>query len=121
LLDLVAQSTSPNSRFLFCSSIASVLNGLGEGDTVYEKLSEDPTTAVAIGYSQSKWVTEQICARANESTGLKDRVQVLRIGQLCGDTREGIWNESEGWPLMIKTAQTTGRLPVLREVSLADV
>lgn len=96
-----------------------MLNGLGEGDTVYEKLSEDPTTAVPIGYSQSKWVTEQICARANESTGLQDRVQVLRIGQLCGDTREGIWNESEGWPLMIKTAQTTGRLPILREVSLA--
>jgi thioester reductase-like protein len=48
---------------------------------------------------------------------LKDRVQVLRIGQLCGDTEEGMWNESEGWPLLIKTAQTTGTLPVLQEVS----
>ena len=103
-------------RFLFCSSIASVLNGLGAGDTVYEKLSEDPATAVPIGYSQSKWVTEQICALANESAALKDRVSILRIGQLCGDTAEGIWNGSEGWPLMIKTAETTGTLPVLQEV-----
>lgn len=92
---------------------------MGEGDTVYEKLSDDPKTAVAIGYSQSKWVTEQMCARANESGILRDKVQVLRIGQLCGDTQEGLWNESEGWPLMIKTAQTTGTLPMLQEVSIA--
>ncbi|KAJ9107857.1 hypothetical protein QFC19_002763 [Naganishia cerealis] len=46
---------------------------------------------------------------------LKDKVQVVRIGQLCGDTQEGIWNESEGWPLMIKSAQITGTLPMIRE------
>jgi thioester reductase-like protein len=91
---------------------------MGAGDTVYEKLSDDPSTAVAIGYSQSKWVTEQLCARANESGILRDQVQVLRIGQLCGDTQEGLWNESEGWPLMIKTAQTTGTLPMIQEVSV---
>ncbi|KAJ9115675.1 putative NRPS-like protein biosynthetic cluster [Naganishia adeliensis] len=115
LLDLAAKSASHKTRVLFCSSIASALNGLGKGDTVYEKLSEDPNTAVPIGYSQSKWVTEQICARANESDMLNDKVQVLRIGQLCGDTQEGMWNESEGWPLMIKTAQTTGTMPILQE------
>ncbi|KAJ9101904.1 putative NRPS-like protein biosynthetic cluster, partial [Naganishia cerealis] len=93
----------------------SVLNGTTHSDTIYEKLSEDPHTAVPIGYSQSKWVTEQICANANESTMLKDKVQVVRIGQLCGDTQEGIWNESEGWPLMIKSAQITGTLPMIRE------
>ncbi|KAJ9108879.1 hypothetical protein QFC21_000199 [Naganishia friedmannii] len=94
---------------------ASVLNGVTHSDTVYEKLSEDPHTAVPIGYSQSKWVTEQICANANESTVFKDKVQVLRIGQLCGDTQEGMWNESEGWPLMIKSAQIIGALPLIQE------
>lgn len=119
LLDLAAKSASHKTRVLFCSSIASALNGLGKGDTVYEKLSEEPNTAVPIGYSQSKWVTEQICARANESDMLNDKVQVLRIGQLCGDTQEGMWNESEGWPLMIKTAQTTGTMPILQEVCIS--
>ncbi|KAJ9125226.1 hypothetical protein QFC22_000181 [Naganishia vaughanmartiniae] len=115
LLDLIANSSASQPRFLFCSSIASVLNGVIHSDIVYEKLSEDPHTAVPIGYSQSKWVTEQICANANESTMFKDKVQVLRIGQLCGDTQEGMWNESEGWPLMIKSAQITGALPLIQD------
>jgi len=42
----------------------------------------------------------------------------MRIGQLCGDTKYGRWNEKEGWPLMIKTAGVVGCLPLLKEVSL---
>jgi len=48
-------------------------------------------------------------------------VHVLRIGQLCGDTSKGYWNEKEGWPLLIRTAETTGVLPELDEVGLARI
>jgi thioester reductase-like protein len=49
---------------------------------------------------------------------MNGRVRILRIGQLCGDTVTGYWNEKEGWPLLIRTAQTTGSLPDLSEVRL---
>jgi thioester reductase-like protein len=114
LLDLAATS-SHRAKLLFCSSLASVLNSASLDDPIPERLSSSPSTSIPIGYSQSKWVTEQICGKA-ASTALHDRVQVLRIGQLCGDVEHGIWNESEGWPLMLRTAGTTGKLPKLNEV-----
>jgi thioester reductase-like protein len=114
LLDLAATS-SHRAKLLFCSSLASVLNSASLDDPIPEQLSSSPSTSIPIGYSQSKWVTEQICGKA-ASTALHNRVQVLRIGQLCGDVEHGIWNESEGWPLMLRTAGTTGKLPKLNEV-----
>ncbi|WWD02658.1 hypothetical protein V865_000698 [Kwoniella europaea PYCC6329] len=111
LLGLVAATNQ--GELYYCSSLASVLNQ--PSSTISEQPSTDPSTASPIGYSQSKWVTEQICRLASESSILKDRVHVMRVGQLCGDTKTGHWNEKEGWPLMIRTAQTTGTLPILEE------
>jgi len=78
---------------------------------IHEKLSEDPHDAGSLGYSQSKWVAEQVCAK------FPGDVTILRIGQLCGDTIHGIWNEAEGWPLMIRSfANDVNCLPALNEV-----
>ncbi|WRT66055.1 uncharacterized protein IL334_003007 [Kwoniella shivajii] len=113
LLDIVAGTGRQPVKMYYCSSLASVL--AQSSTSVKEQPSDDPATASAVGYSQSKWVTEKICRLANESLKLRNRIRVLRIGQLCGDTKTGHWNEKEGWPLMIRTAQTTGCLPVLSE------
>nr|XP_019010654.1 uncharacterized protein I206_03956 [Kwoniella pini CBS 10737]OCF49435.1 hypothetical protein I206_03956 [Kwoniella pini CBS 10737] len=111
LLDLVAKTEG--GKLYFCSSLASVL---GKTSPRYlEEPSHDPSTASPIGYSQSKWVTERICGLASESGVLKDRVHIVRVGQLCGDTQHGYWNEKEGWPLLIRTAEITGSLPLLQE------
>jgi thioester reductase-like protein len=120
LLDLVARSRNPNTTFFFCSSLASVLGETDPpDDTILEEPTLDPSTASHVGYSQSKWVTERVCHAAATSTGpLRGRVSVLRVGQLCGDTQTGYWNEKEGWPLLIRTAQSTGCLPLLDEVRL---
>jgi thioester reductase-like protein len=107
----MARAGQPPS-FLFCSSIASVLAGPSDVPAA-EELSSDPSDCGSLGYSQSKWAAEQMCLAASKA-GLS--VTVARIGQLCGDAKEGIWNETEGWPLLIKTAQTTGSLPLLEEV-----
>lgn len=48
---------------------------------------------------------------------MQGRVGILRVGQLCGDTQTGWWNEKEGWPLLIRTGDRTGCLPELDEVS----
>lgn len=122
LLDLIACSRNPDASFFFCSSLASVLGKQDHPDnTALEEPTLDPSTASNIGYSQSKWVTERICHAATTSAGpLSGRVSVLRVGQLCGDTQTGYWNEKEGWPLMIRTAQSTGSLPLLDEVCDGD-
>lgn len=111
-------SETPSAKLFFCSSLASVLNTTNT--SIPETPSEDPSTAVQIGYSQSKWVTERVCLAAEKHlghTGDSGRVKILRVGQLCGDTKTGRWNEKEGWPLMIRTASVVGCLPLLQEVS----
>lgn len=118
LIDLVRNSRNPKSRFYFCSSIASVTNTAGTTREILEEPSTHPSTASPIGYSQSKWVVERICQSAAEQSDLAGRVHILRIGQLCGDTQTGYWNEKEGWPLLIRTSQTTGCLPRISEVSI---
>lgn len=109
---LTRPKTEPPPRFLFCSSTASVL-GPHHTSPIPERISHDPSSASPLGYSRSKWVAESICEQAHLHTRLKDRIAVLRIGQLCGDTESGIWNVTEAWPLMLSSVKVTGSLPDL--------
>lgn len=119
LIDLSLQSTHQTPpRFIFCSSVASVL-GPATQSPIQEATSMDPNTASPLGYSRSKWVAEAICEQANLHSGLHGRVSVLRIGQLCGDTQSGVWNVTEAWPLMLSTVKITGSLPALYDENLA--
>lgn len=70
-----------------------------------------------MGYARSKHVAESICLAAAQSALSSSRIGVFRLGQLCADTVSGVWNESEGWPMMIATAGLCGALPALAEVS----
>lgn len=112
LLDLCHAVPSPRrpASFDFCSSVSAVARcpSLHTPETLpaFE-------WAQSMGYAQSKLVAEHICTRAAESTGLKTRV--LRVGQIVADTVHGIWNPTEGIPLMLQTALTTGALPQLQE------
>lgn len=112
-MNLVRTSQKPDSKFFFCSSLASVLNTTNE--VIYETPTTDPSTSSPIGYSQSKWVMENICLEASRGD-LEDRIKVLRIGQLCGDLKTGYWNPKEGWPLLFRTADVAKALPVIDEV-----
>ncbi|WVQ94361.1 hypothetical protein IAU59_001440 [Kwoniella sp. CBS 9459] len=113
LLDLLGAAKNRHSKLHYCSSLASVL--ANPGSILNEEPTHDPSSATGIGYSQSKWVTENVCEAASISDVLKGRVHIQRVGQLCGDTKSGHWNEKEGWPLMFRTADTTGTLPQLVE------
>ena len=101
-------------KFAFCSSIASVSSSNGE--FVAERISEDPSDASPLGYSRSKWAAEAICVNAYnaaKAASVALDVDILRIGQLCGDTDHGIWNKTEAWPLMLSTFDVVGCLPNL--------
>ncbi|KAL0568452.1 hypothetical protein V5O48_013531 [Marasmius crinis-equi] len=109
LLNLSSQSEF-DATFYFSSSV-SCRQGSAE-ERCKEDFPPDPSTASGTGYAQSKWVVEKICERAGEA-GV--RVGVLRIGQMVGDSVNGVWNETEAWPLLFKSANTVGALPMLDE------
>jgi len=89
----------------------------GQGQ-IPEQILDDPSTASPLGYSRSKWVAEQICAQAHSTTRLQNRVAVFRVGQLSGDSKTGIWNTKEAWPMMLSTVKLTKSLPALQNEPL---
>jgi thioester reductase-like protein len=110
LLNL-AQESVHQATYYFSSSV-----GTRQGriePVADEAFPDSPSTAGGMGYGQSKWVVEKTLERAALEKGA--RVGVLRIGQLVGDTTNGVWNETEAWPLMFKSANAIGALPALDE------
>ncbi|BFZ64680.1 hypothetical protein YB2330_005832 [Saitoella coloradoensis] len=115
LIDLCLSSPKKQvSKFFFCSSGCTVLSG-DVPSTIPECVVEHPSSAGSMGYAQSKWVTERVCAAAHSSSSLRNRIGILRLGQLSADTREGVWNEQEAIPLMFKSVDAVGALPALEE------
>lgn len=98
--------------------MASVLSQQGSGE-IAEEVSHNVADATPLGYSRSKWVAEQICSKAHNSTRLKGRISVFRVGQLSGASETGIWNEKEAWPMMLSTVKLTKMLPKIEKEPLS--
>ncbi|KAL9129611.1 MAG: hypothetical protein Q9217_001967 [Psora testacea] len=111
LLNLSLSVTSPRpARFIFCSSI-SVALGTPRPALVSEEPIEDLSHVSHTGYAQSKLVGEKIIEAAVKTAGAA--ATIYRIGQVVGDTKCGMWNDSEAFPLIIRSAMTMGALPKL--------
>lgn len=132
LLELRNSTRSSAARFVFISSTASVISGAKGDRPISEVLSCDPDDASPLGYSRSKWVAENILASARVSgsfatpivsstSGLpspgvgeeRTPIIIIRVGQLCGNTRTGAWNATEAYPIMLSSARVSGCLPDL--------
>lgn len=112
LINLCTKSERPRpARLLFFSSIGAIMRT--KEDPIPERLPSSLEDAQPNGYSRSKQLAERLCLRA--ATEANVPVGILRIGQIIGDKTNGIWNESEATPLMIRSAETIGALPVLDE------
>lgn len=104
--------------FIFISSIAAV--SCSSRPIISETPSFDSSEALPIGYSQSKWIAEKICATAHKKCSdsqldlkqFKPRISIIRVGQLCGD-KNGLWNANEAYPLLLSTSQLINCLPNL--------
>jgi thioester reductase-like protein len=112
LYNLIQFSLSVHSLepavLMFCSSISTVL--ASPSATVPEE-PMNPNCAL-VGYGQSKMVGEHIVSHARQSGA---RAYSLRIGQVSGHSKRGLWNDSEALPLMIRSALTLGALPELSQ------
>lgn len=105
-------STPTPARFFFCSSIASGL-GSPRPATISETPIFDLKAALPQGYARSKLVSEHITWNAARDAGALTRI--LRIGQIVGDKKTGLWNDTEAIPLIIRSALTLKALPALDE------
>lgn len=105
-------STPAPARFFFCSSIATAL-GSPRPATIPETPVFDLKAALPQGYARSKLVSEHIVRNAARDAGALTRI--LRIGQIVGDRRTGLWNDAEAIPLIIRSALTLKVLPALDE------
>lgn len=102
------------ARLYFCSSVSVAAGTAPLPATIEEAPVQRFEQAQRTGYAQSKLVAEHIVVHAARTTSCEARV--LRIGQIVGDSKAGIWNDTEAIPLMIRSAITIGALPALEEV-----
>ncbi|KAL3459291.1 hypothetical protein BJX64DRAFT_206484 [Aspergillus heterothallicus] len=91
---------------LFCSSISTALGATSS--EIEEGPINDLNTVLDMGYARSKLVGENIVSNARRSGA---RTFSLRIGQVSGHSKKGLWNDSEAIPLMIRSALTLKALP----------
>ncbi|KAJ7624056.1 male sterility protein-domain-containing protein [Mycena polygramma] len=108
---LSCEQTHP-PKFLFMSTI-SVARRWTDATIVPAQVLPDPFPAIGMGYSESKWIAEQMIHFTRETSPLKP--VIARLGQLCASSAEGggRWNPNEWFPLIVRSAATTGSLPLL--------
>lgn len=119
LLNLAKGGPDPQRvrTFVFISSVAAVGGARNSYGAAEERLYGWQEAKPHNGYGQSKWVAEQICAAAAESQpATLGSVRLLRVGQVSGDTKHGIWNPAEAIPVMVQSALTIGVLPRMKDV-----
>ncbi|KAB8211953.1 hypothetical protein BDV34DRAFT_233934 [Aspergillus parasiticus] len=112
LIDTTLKSKGPvPARIVFFSSIGTAM--CTPSPDIPEEVPVQFDYAQTTGYARSKYVAEHICQIACQERGVP--TSIVRIGQIIGDTRHGVWNISEATPLMIRSAKTLGCLPALDE------
>lgn len=108
-LSLASPYTSP-AKLLFCSSVSTAL-GAPLRSHIPEAVIDDLDYALDMGYGRSKLVGEHIVAAAVRTAGAQ--ASILRIGQVVGDGKFGMWNDREAFPSIVRSALTMGVLPEL--------
>ena len=68
----------------------------------------EASSAIGMGYTESKWIAEEILLRVSEQANI--RTTSVRLGQVCGD-QLGHWNEKEWFPALVKSSLSTRCLP----------
>ncbi|KZT66074.1 hypothetical protein DAEQUDRAFT_752280 [Daedalea quercina L-15889] len=108
LLDFsTASRAQSHMRFLFAST-AGIFRRHMSKDPIAEELIDNPSVAIGSGYSESKWVAEQLLKRAAERNVCNP--SIVRLGQLSGGAN-GAWRTTEWIPSMISASLALGCLP----------
>ncbi|CAF0981994.1 unnamed protein product [Adineta steineri] len=96
--NLLKFSSLNNIQFHFISSISSAGSGL-LNIIQEEPLPRKAEIALPQGYGQSKYASEHLCWAAMNFWNVP--VNIYRVGQVSGDTQNGVWNTTEMAAMMI--------------------
>lgn len=96
----------PLKRFHFISSISSTMSIQG---LIKETVIQDQAAASLMGYGQAKLVTERIATKFGQFCAVP--IYLNRVGQIGGDSVNGVWNTREHIPLLIKAAEVMAKMP----------
>jgi nucleoside-diphosphate-sugar epimerase len=116
--DIHNRQTGLRPRVVFASSIATVGRYQTRSSTrvVPELPLADPETALPMGYSEAKWVCENVMESAYDLLRSEINPMIVRIGQLSGSQKTGYWSSKEHIAALVKASETLGRMPVLEGV-----
>ncbi|EAU87887.2 ICS [Coprinopsis cinerea okayama7 len=92
---------------LFASTFA-VLQNATPSPTPYQEVEIPPEYAIGTGYTESKWVAEELLSRASRDMGL--RSLVVRVGQITGGNN-GTWKPEEWFPSLVMSSPDVGSFP----------
>ncbi|KAF7352571.1 Acetyl-CoA synthetase-like protein [Mycena venus] len=107
LVDFSLGSPFKEPPTLIYTSSIGIFQNVTEGTILAEKAIE-AKVAAGSGYTESKWVAEQILAKAEECTPLKS--VTVRVGQLCGGLN-GAWNINEWFPALVQASSVVQHFP----------
>ncbi|KAF4618234.1 hypothetical protein D9613_011556 [Agrocybe pediades] len=114
LINFALSSPRPSPPTLVFTSSIGVLQNIDP--VVSNPVAESrvaPEVAANTGYTESKWVSEEILVDASKRTQLNS--VIVRVGQLSGGLN-GCWNTAEWFPSLVQSAQTLGCLPTDEKV-----
>ncbi|EMR67659.1 putative polyketide protein [Eutypa lata UCREL1] len=118
LLDLAAEISASNTGnakrvcFQFISSIGVAGQGLGSSSRVPEERL--PFASVPpVGYCEAKWASERILDETLHRHPDRFRTMVVRPGQIAGSSATGLWNPTEHFAFLVRSAQSLRAFPVL--------
>ncbi|CCL98280.1 uncharacterized protein FIBRA_00274 [Fibroporia radiculosa] len=97
----------PPPRLIFASSTG-IYRRIESLNALREEPIDDPTVAIDSGYTESKWVSEQVLAVAAEHNLVQP--VIVRISQLSG-SRNGAWKVTEWVPSLVSASCAMGCLP----------
>ena len=109
-------------RFFFISSIAAIGQyPLFQGERIVPEIPvSDERWTNSIGYAEAKLVCENILHRAALDHAEQIEVTYIRLGQMSGSSKSGVWNTDEHLAAMIKSSQLIGQFPKLEGVSFDE-
>lgn len=82
----------------FISSI-SASAAYNDTEVLEEPLPLDANIAMSMGYAQSKFIVEVLLSYLKAEKNLPCFIE--RLGQVCGDSMNGVWKTNEQYPLML--------------------
>ncbi|KAJ8488652.1 hypothetical protein ONZ45_g13883 [Pleurotus djamor] len=106
LINLARRSCVDSLRFIFVSSIMAAQN-YGFVTKVPEDLITDTRTCLGTGYGESKYIVERVLSRSGFNTCC------VRIPQLYGGGKDGIWPASGWLPVLVNSSVTLKQIPTM--------